>query len=68
MYDGFPTLGYLYKDGVKIENARCTIHLGSGGGSFAPAAVFISRSAMNAEHDAFEERILQYADSSRNAK
>ncbi len=68
VYDGFPTVGYLYKDGARVENARCTTHLGSGGGSFAPAAVFMSRNAMNAQHNAFEKRILQYADSSRNAK
>lgn len=68
VYDGFPTVGYLYKDGARIENARCTTHLGSGGGSFAPAAVFMSRNALEFEHTAFQKSILKFADSSRNAE
>jgi hypothetical protein len=42
-YDGFPTLGNVYRDTVQVENARCTTHLGSGGVSFAPATVLFSR-------------------------
>lgn len=41
-YDGFPTWGNLYKNDTKIVNARTTTHLGSGGVSFAPAAVLFS--------------------------
>ncbi len=64
-YDGFPTLGALYRNGCKVGNARCTTHMGSGGVSFAPAAVKMSRSFENLE-DAFAEKILQYADSRRH--
>jgi hypothetical protein len=64
-YDGFPTLGALYCKGCKVGNARCTTHLGSGGVSFAPAAVKMSRSFKNIE-DAFSEKILHYADSRRH--
>lgn len=67
VYDGFPTLGCLYKDNVCVENARCTTHLGSGGGSFSHAAVLMSRCAMNADLDAFSQQILAYSDSSRIA-
>jgi len=45
-YDGFPTLGDVFYAGRTerpVENARCTTHLGSGGVSFAPAAVIFSR-------------------------
>lgn len=44
-YDNVPTLGSVYpidKEEV-IENARCTTHAGSGGVSFAPAVVEVSR-------------------------
>ena len=69
VYDGFPTVGYVYKqDGTCVENARCTTHLGSGGGSFSPAATIMSRNAMNKEHDAFTKRILKYGNSSRTSK
>lgn len=68
VYDGFPTVGYVYKDGSKVENARCTTHLGSGGVSFSPAATKISRNAMNEKPDAFTQRILKYGDSSRTSK
>ena len=44
-YDGVPTLGALYHNSEKVDNARTTTSLGSGGCSFAPAAVAISRSA-----------------------
>lgn len=63
-YDGFPTLGALYCKGRKVNNARCTTHLGSGGVSFAPAAVQMSRSFEFME-DEFTGKILQYADSRR---
>jgi len=68
VYDGFPTLGYVYKEDSKVENARCTTHLGSGGGSFSPAATVISRNAMSKEQDAFTQRILSYGNSSRTAE
>ena len=68
-YDDFPTLGYLYKDNLIVANARCTTDLGSGGVSFAPAAVYISRSAMNQAQrlDEFTQRTLNYGNSARTA-
>lgn len=49
-FDGSPTLGSLYKqsDGSEVTNAHVTTHLGSGGASFAPAAVDASRAAIGA--------------------
>ena len=64
-YDGFPTLGALYCQGRKVNNARCTTHLGSGGVSFAPAAVQMSRSFEQFQDD-FTNQILHYADSRRH--
>ncbi len=63
-YDGYPTLGALYCKGIKVENARCTTHLGSGGVSFSPAAVQMSRRC-EAIEDALTEKVLRYADSRR---
>jgi hypothetical protein len=67
-YDGFPTLGALYSKNRKVTNARCTTHLGSGGVSFGPAAVFVSRSSETGSDDAFIQKILQYGDSTRIAQ
>ncbi len=67
-YDGFPTIGALYCNNHKISNARCTTHLGSGGVSFGPGAVFISRSSEKGSNDAFVQKILTYADSRRIAE
>jgi hypothetical protein len=67
VYDGFPTLGYARKDGETVENARCTTHLGSGGGSFSPAAVIISRNALTETRDEFTQKILDYGNSARTA-
>lgn len=64
-YDGFPTIGSLYHNNRKLRNARCTTHLGSGGVSFGPGAVFISRCAKQKNSDAFVQKILNYADSRR---
>ncbi len=64
-YDGFPTLGALYCHQHRVHNARCTTHLGSGGVSFGPGAVFISRCAEQEPADEFVQKILQYADSRR---
>jgi hypothetical protein len=64
-YDGFPTLGPLYHRGSKVKNARCTTHLGSGGVSFGPAAVLMSRNREESS-DPFTQTILQYADSRRS--
>lgn len=66
VYDGFPTLGHLYKDGIKVVNARCTTHLGSGGVSFAPGVTKNSREANNPQ-DAFTRQILTYSSSIRTA-
>jgi hypothetical protein len=63
-YDGFPTLGALFYDGSKVKNGRCTTHLGSGGVSFAPAAVQISQN-YDRSNDPFTKKILEYADSRR---
>lgn len=63
-YDGFPTLGALFLNGHKVKNGRCTTHMGSGGVSFAPAAVKMSRHLSQAD-DPFAAKILQYADSRR---
>lgn len=64
-YDGFPTLGALYCNNYKVCNARCTTHLGSGGVSFGPAAVFISRSFEQNLNDSFIQKMLMYGDSKR---
>lgn len=67
-YDGFPTIGSLYCNNCKINNARCTTHLGSGGVSFGPGAVFISRASEVDNNDVFVQKILNYADSRRIAE
>ncbi len=66
-YDGFPTLGVLYSADNMISNARCTTHLGSGGASFAPASVFISRTVFNkqAKSENLIQDVLEYSDSRR---
>lgn len=64
-YDGFPTLGSLYSNGIRVKNARCTTHLGSGGVSFGPASVLVSRSCEKSDNDPFIVKILEYADSRR---
>jgi len=64
-YDGYPTLGSLYRGDLKVANARCTTHLGSGGVSFSPGAVFMSRLADQEIQDPFVEKILKYSDSRR---
>lgn len=66
-YDGFPTIGSLYCDKRQVSNARCTTHLGSGGVSFGPGAVLISRSSKQGLNDAFVQKILMYGDSRRIA-
>lgn len=68
VYDGFPTLGCLYHEGLAVKNVRCTTHLGSGGVSFCHAGVVISRNSMSENPDAFSQRILAYGSSSRTAK
>lgn len=67
-YDGFPTIGQLYCNDREVTNARCTTHLGSGGVSFGPGAVFISRSSEQNSRDAFVQKILKYADSRRTVE
>lgn len=64
-YDGFPTIGSLYCNNRKVSNARCTTHLGSGGVSVGPGAVLISRSSEQDTCDAFNQKMLLYADSRR---
>lgn len=67
-YDGFPTLGVLYCNNRKVNNARCTTHLGSGGVAFGPGAIFISRSSEQGTSDPFVQKILGYSDSRRAAE
>lgn len=69
-YDGFPTLGRAYHEDVKIRNARCTTHLGSGGVSFSPAAVLFSRGALNkkSNRDPFMNQVLTCADPRRKIR
>lgn len=66
-YDGFPTLGALYHEDHEVSNARTTTHLGSGGGSFSPASIFASRSAVNkqAEPDKLIQDVLSFSRSNR---
>lgn len=66
-YDGFPTLGRLYRNNQIVMNARCTTHLGSGGVSFGPAAVLTSRSSEGSSNDILTQKVLMYADSKRVA-
>jgi len=69
-FEGFPTLGFLHrKSGEKVANARVTTHLGSGGVSFAPAAVSVSRSVLDKSEVAnpLVEDVLKYANSARRA-
>lgn len=64
-YDGFPTLGSLYCHEQKVKNARCTTHLGSGGISFGPGAVWVSRASKEEAADPLVQEILMYANSKR---
>jgi len=66
-YDGYPTIGPLYYKKCRVSNARCTTHLGSGGVSFGPVAVIISRSAEENVQDSFFRKVLKYADSRRSS-
>lgn len=66
-YDGFPTLGALYRSGRKIPNGRCTTHLGSAGVAFAPAAILMSRQYDNPKDD-FAKTILAFADARREPR
>lgn len=60
-YDNVPMLGRIFKAGTAVENARVTTGLGSGGVSFAPAAVQASQSANTNQPDP----VLAYASSKR---
>ena len=66
-YDGFPTLGAMYCDSKKIDNARCTTHLGSGGAAFALASVKASRSSINQKGNFNDliSKILNFGNSKR---
>ncbi len=70
VFDGFPTLGSAYiKEGYKVTNALITTHLGSGGASFGPAAVYVSNASR--EHDTklnvLVKKVLAFAQSNRYA-
>jgi len=67
-YDGFPTVGHVYNHNGQVSNARCTTHLGSGGASFSPAAVLVSRSSMftfESIPQDLAKTVLTYGDSLR---
>lgn len=71
VFDGFPTLGLAYRaDGVEIDNAIVTTHLGSGGVSFAPAVVAVSHRAKDQQEkdDALVGHVLNYSKSNRSAE
>ena len=68
-YDGVPVLGSLYQNGstTALQNARVTTGLGSGGVSFGPAAVSVSRNATGGDvNKSFVERVLEVANSARS--
>ncbi|MFO2569240.1 FAD dependent oxidoreductase [Legionella quinlivanii DSM 21216] len=67
-YDGFPTLGMISNSNGKVPNARCTTHLGSGGASFSPASVVISRSIFNKQPkvDDLTHDVLMFGNASRH--
>lgn len=67
-YDGFPTVGAVSNTYGEVSNARCTTHLGSGGASFSPATVMISRSIwkQQTEPDALTQDVLKFGDASRS--
>jgi hypothetical protein len=68
-YDGFPTLGPVYPDGQKVEKARVTTHLGSGGVSFATGAVSVSQAfAHENSESTFIQEALTFGDSKRTPK
>ena len=69
-YDGYPTLGKLYKDNKVVTNARTTTHLGSGGVSFAHGSIMMSKRAMEADNSSvklssLENKVIHYSDSRR---
>lgn len=67
-YDGFPTLGSLYKGNTCIQNARTTTGLGSGGASFSPACVQISQASLQqVVEDPFVSKVLNLTSSTRSA-
>lgn len=70
-FDGHPTLGRVCNGNGLISNARCTTHLGSGGASFGPAAVVVSRSSMfeaAAVQKELVDKVLTYGDSQRTCR
>lgn len=70
-YDGFPTLGPLYRGSEMVHNARVTSHLGSGGVSFALGAIAMSRMSVDSDEKAVQplaplaSKVTSFADSSR---
>lgn len=68
-FDNSPTLGPLYnaETELQVTNARTTTHLGSGGVSFGPAAVFASRKSISKSTtaDPVVDKILKDSRSNR---
>jgi hypothetical protein len=78
VYDGFPTIGRVYRKGRAISNAQTVTHLGSGGGSFSHIMSLLSDYALDPESykseiirlnlsEEFVERVLKLSDSRRMA-
>lgn len=67
-YDGFPTVGSIRtQDGEMVINAHATTHLGSGGVSFAPAAVTTSQAFQDTDSDDLTKDIISSGRSYRRA-
>jgi hypothetical protein len=64
--DGVPTAGRLFNQKGRVENARCTTHLGSGGASFSFGAVDASQQAGKDDADELTKNVLRFGSSSRS--
>jgi len=69
-YDGFPTLGAVFKANTHqvVQNAHTTTQLGSGGASFGPACVSLSQKFglfKNTPSSEFENLVMAKASSAR---
>lgn len=61
-YDQYPTVGCLYTNqGDMVTNASVVTHAGSGGGSCAPALVYINSLLMRSDPSMLPSKLLQDA-------